>query len=84
LWHYRDKDQVEVDCVLTRGHQTWGVEVKAATTINASDSKGLKRLAEQAGKDFQGGIVLYDGTTVLPINRKLKLYAVPISRLWEL
>lgn len=84
LWHYRDKDKVEVDCVLTRHNQTWGVEVKAATSIRESDSKGLRRLADQAGKDFQGGIVLYDGTSVLPIDRALNLYAVPISRLWEL
>jgi predicted AAA+ superfamily ATPase len=84
LWHYRDKDGVEVDCVLTRGNKIWGVEVKAATSIRQSDGKGLRRLADQAGKDFQGGIVLYDGTSVLPIDRALKIYAVPISRLWEL
>ena len=84
LWHYRDKDKVEVDCVLTRGDQTWGVEVKAAGSITSSDSKGLRRLAEQAGSDFRGGIVFYDGTTVLPIDRVLNLYAVPISKLWEL
>jgi len=83
LWHYRDKDKVEVDCVLMRGNQTWGVEVKAANRIKGSDGKGLKRLAKQAGSDFQGGIVLYEGTTVLPMDRDLKLYAVPISQLWE-
>lgn len=32
FWHYRDKDQVEVDLVITRGRQTWGVEVKSAVT----------------------------------------------------
>ncbi len=84
LWHYRDKDKVEVDCVITQGSRTWGVEIKAAASFNSSDAKGLRRLAEQAGKDFQEGIVLYDGDTVLPIDRELKLHAVPISRLWEL
>ena len=84
LWHYRDKDQVEVDCVLTQGNQTWGVEVKAAMTIKPSDSKGLRRLAAQAGSDFIGGIILYGGASVLPIDRTLNLYAVPISKLWEL
>lgn len=84
LWHYRDKDKVEVDCVLTRGNQTWGVEVKAASGIKGSDSRGLGRLAEQAGADFQGGIVFYDGASVLPIDRALNLYAVPFSKLWTL
>lgn len=84
LWHYRDKDKVEVDCVLTQSKRTWGVEVKASATIDSSDAKGLQRLADQAGSDFQGGIVLYDGASILPLDQKLKLYAVPISKLWEL
>ncbi len=84
LWHYRDKDQVEVDCVLTQGNRTWGVEIKAAASVKPSDADGLKRLASQAGLDFQGGIVFYDGNSILPIDRELKLYAVPISKLWEL
>ena len=84
LWHYRDKDKVEIDCVLTRGSEVWGVEIKAATSLQASDSKGLARLAAQAGDDFQGGIVLYDGTSVLPIDRKRNINAVPFSKLWEL
>ncbi len=84
LWHYRDKNKVEVDCVLTQGSRTWGVEVKAAASIHPSDTNGLRRLAEQAGSDFQGGILFYDGASMLPVDRKLKIYAVPISKLWEL
>ena len=84
MWHYRDKDKIEVDCVLTQGAQTWGIEVKAAATVQSSDNRGLRRLSEQAGRDFQGGIVFYDGESILPLDRDLKLFAVPISRLWEL
>jgi len=84
LWHYRDKDKVEVDCVLTQGRRTWGVEVKASASIDPSDFKGLRRLAEQAGDDFQGGIVLYDGNSQLPVDQRLNLYAMPISKLWKL
>lgn len=84
LWHYRDKDQVEVDCVLTQGNRTWGVEVKSAASVRPSDADGLKRLASQAGSDFQGGILFYDGDSILPMDRELKLLAVPISKLWEL
>ena len=84
VWHYRDKDKVEVDCVLTQGNRTWGVEVKAAASVKPSDADGLKRLASQAGSDFQGGVVLYDGNSVLPLDSKLKLLAVPIAKLWEL
>jgi uncharacterized protein len=83
FWHYRDKDQVEVDCVITRGSRVWGIEVKASQSVDASDAKGLRRLAEQAGSDFAGGIVFYSGTSVLPLCDGAFL-AVPISKLWTL
>lgn len=83
FWHYRDKDQVEVDLVITRGRRIWGIEVKASQSVGAGDCKGLRRLAEQAGRDFAGGIVFYSGTSVLPLCEGAFL-AVPLSKLWAL
>ena len=82
FWHYRDKDQVEVDLVITRGRQTWGVEVKSAVTATPADGHGLRRLAEQSGADYQGGVVLYAGNSAfaLPGQRNL---AMPLARLWD-
>lgn len=82
FWHYRDKDQVEVDAVITRGSKVWGVEIKASATLHPSDGNGLRRLAAQAGSDFQNGIVFYDGSSVLPLDGQ-KILAVPIELLWE-
>lgn len=82
FWHYRDKDQVEVDLVVTRGRKTWGVEVKAAASVAPSDGQGLRRLAEQCGKEFQGGMVLYAGTNTVPIGGE-RILAVPLTELWE-
>ncbi len=83
VWHYRDKDQVEVDCALTQGTKVWGIEVKASSSVKPSDAKGLRRLAAIAGEDFQGGIVFYNGNSILPLGDP-SLLAVPISKLWEL
>jgi predicted AAA+ superfamily ATPase len=83
FWHYRDKDQVEVDCVLTRGSKVWGVEVKSARSVGSGDTGGLQRLANLAGKNFQGGIVFYDGGDVLPLAGG-RFLAVPLSKLWEM
>jgi len=83
FWHYRDKDRLEVDLVITRGWKTWGVEVKASSTVNRKDGHGLDRLAAHCGRHFQGGFLLYDGKDILPLGIANTL-AVPISKLWEL
>jgi len=81
--HYRDRDQIEVDCVIGQGSRVWGVEVKTARSVKRSDLKGLHRLADQAGADFQSGIVFYAGDSILPTGDD-RFLAVPISKLWEL
>lgn len=83
FWHYRDKDGHEVDLVITRGRQTWGIEIKASSAVTQKDGRGLERLAGHCGKNFQGGFLLYDGRDVLPLSTANTL-AVPISKLWEL
>ena len=81
FWHYRDKDQVEVDIVMTRGPKNWGVEAKAAASLTHRDGQGLARLAERCGKDYQRGILLYAGQDLLPLADK-RMLAVPLNELW--
>lgn len=79
--HYRDKDQVEVDLVIERGQELWGVEVKRAASVQARDAAGLARLADQAGKGFRGGMLVYTGRHCLKLQVP-GCYAVPIGMLW--
>ena len=45
LFHYRDRDQYEVDAILQDNiGQVIGVEVKAAETVRAEDFRGLRLL----------------------------------------
>ncbi|MBU2099148.1 MAG: DUF4143 domain-containing protein, partial [Gammaproteobacteria bacterium] len=82
LTHYRDKDQVEVDIVIERGRDVWGIEVKKSATVDAQkDGAGLKRLAERAGKGFRGGVLLYGGSHVLPLGAD-QCFACPVTKLW--
>lgn len=82
FYHYRDKDQVEVDVVMeNEAGDIVGVEVKGAATVNSSDFKGLERIAHSAPQNFKLGIVLYDGDQVLPFGPKM--FAAPISSLWK-
>ena len=82
FWHYRDKDRIEVDVVISRGRKVWGVEVKAAGTLSSGDGRGLARLADCCGKDFQRGILLYAGEDLLPLA-DTRMLAVPLRELWE-
>ncbi|MCE2422371.1 MAG: ATP-binding protein [Gemmatimonadetes bacterium] len=82
FWHFRDKDGAEVDLVLTIGSRTWGIEVKAGSTPGYSVGRGLARLARACGNDFEGGIVLYNGRSTLPMADD-RMRAVPLSELWK-
>ena len=61
FFHYRDKDQYEVDVVMESGGLVAGVEVKAGATVTRSDFRGLGRLKNACGVSFSAGVVLYDG-----------------------
>ena len=82
IWHYRDKDQVEVDVVITLGQRTWGIEIKLTSTPRPKDTSGLMRLAERCGDRFQKGILFYNGVDIITFARG-RILAVQISELWE-
>ena len=82
VFHYRDRDQNEVDFVLqnTAG-EIVGIEVKAAASVTRRDFQGLERLAAVAGSAFVQGIVLYDGAHTLSFADKH--HAAPVAALWS-
>jgi len=82
LFHYRTRDQIEVDAVLeNRRGEVVGIEVKAASTVGPNDFRGLRHLAERLGDDFRVGIVLHTGQQTLPFGPKM--VAMPVGALWE-
>ena len=82
FFHYRDKDQYEVDIVLQNGAgKLVGFEVKLAASVSESDFKGLKRLQNQHKNEVVAGYVFYDGERTLSFGNGLK--ALPIQALWR-
>lgn len=82
LSHFRDRNGMEVDIIIELGATAVaGIEVKAAATVSSKDFRGLKLLANNLGKRFVAGVVLYDGESVIRFGPGL--YAVPIRALWE-
>jgi predicted AAA+ superfamily ATPase len=83
LYHYRTKDQLEVDAVIeTPDGRLVAVEVKAGATIRTEDLAGLRNLARHAANKFVAGYVLYTGQQTLSFGDKIK--AVPMDTLWNL
>jgi uncharacterized protein len=80
FYHFRSRDDQEVDIVLESGTRIAGVEVKASATVRSDDFRGLRKLQEIAGERLTCGVVLYDGEAMLGFGRKL--FAIPISALW--
>lgn len=82
FFHFRDRDDFEVDIVLEQGPlAVAGIEVKAAATVHESDLRGLRKLKDAAGKRFIAGAVLYDGGATIVFGDGL--FAVPLRKLWE-
>ena len=81
FFHYRDKDQLEVDFVLENAAgDIVGLEVKSAASVQAADFRGLERLRAASGREFRQGIVLYTGEQTLAFGDRLR--ALPISCVW--
>ncbi|HTD07735.1 MAG TPA: ATP-binding protein [Solirubrobacteraceae bacterium] len=82
MFHYRDKQQREVDIVLELGSgEVAGVEVKTAATVTAKDFAGLRYLRNKLGGRFKAGVVLYTGKRSLSFGDRLT--AVPLCGLWS-
>lgn len=81
LFHYRDRDQREVDIVLEhRDGSITAVEVKAAATVRKGDFRGLAHLRDKLGATFKAGALLYTGESTVSFGDRIA--AVPLSGLW--
>ena len=82
LFHYRDKQQREVDVIIERRDgDVVGIEVKAGATPRPRDFAGLRHLRDTLGDRFKAGLVLHTGADTIPFGERLA--AVPVSGLWS-
>ncbi|GAA3693397.1 ATP-binding protein [Nonomuraea antimicrobica] len=83
LFHYRDRDKVEVEVDIILEHasgEVIGIEIKAAETVRSDDFRGLRHLADRLGSRFRAGFVLYTGEQPLAFGEHLR--ALPMASLW--
>jgi predicted AAA+ superfamily ATPase len=81
LFHFRDRDQREVDIVLEhRDGSVSAVEVKASATVRPNDFNGMKHLRDKLGDRFKAGALLYSGANTVSFGDRLA--AAPLCGLW--
>lgn len=79
--HWRDRNGAEVDLIVEDGSGSIaGIEVKASSTVSASDVKHLRYLHDSLADRFVAGVVLYLGERVVPLGERI--WALPVSVLW--
>lgn len=82
LWHFRDRDGMEVDLVLEHPDgRIIGIEVKATASPSPSDLRGLRFLSDRLGDRFHHGLLLSTSPSATPFGPKLT--ALPVSALWD-
>lgn len=82
LYHFRSHQGHEVDLVIEDGAgKLCGIEIKLTASPTAKNFSGLKELQKLAGKKFACGLLLYTGRDAVPFGDKM--YAVPVSAVWE-
>jgi len=82
LYHYRDKQQREVDVVIERhSGEVVGIEVKTTATPRSADFAGLRHLRDKLGAQFKAGVLICTAADTLPFGERLA--AVPLSGLWR-
>jgi predicted AAA+ superfamily ATPase len=82
LFHFRDRDQREVDLVIEhRDGSVSAVEVKAAASVYERDFRGLNHLKAKLGNMFKAGALLYTGADTVAVGDRIA--AVPLSGLWS-
>lgn len=82
LFHFRDRNGLEVDLVLEDGSRAVaGIEVKATRTLTGAQFRGLETMREKLGKRFSLGVLLYTGREALKFGDRL--WALPLSSLWR-
>ncbi len=77
IYFYRTYLGKEVDFVLERGTQLWGIEIKFAESLTQKDFEGLKDFIEATSSSTTKGLILYGGQE--PLKFSDSLIALPFS-----
>lgn len=80
--HFRTRDQREVDLVMESAEgEILCFEVKAKSSIEEADFRGLRFLRDRLGSSFVGGVLFNLGQQ--SFRHDDRLFVMPVDRLWN-
>lgn len=80
LWHFRDRNGLQVPLVIDTPEGIVAVDVQAARRLLPQHVRALSQFRDRAAGRFRAGMVLYMGKAATLGDR---LHALPINSLWE-
>jgi uncharacterized protein len=81
-FHWRDRDNREVDLILeTPDGRIAAIEVKASADVAEGDIRWLSYLRDMAGESFVNGVVIHCGNRTRPLGDRIT--SLPMSAIWD-
>lgn len=80
LFYYRTRGGLEVDLLVELSRGIVGIEIKNRETTTSRDLRALRSVAEALGERWKGGLVIYRGDALRPIDEELDVWEMPVDR----
>jgi uncharacterized protein len=82
LFHWRDRDNREVDLILeSTDGRVCAVEVKCAVDAGSEDARWIAYLRDKLGDSFVNGLVVHCGDRMRPLGDRIT--AIPVTSIWN-
>jgi predicted AAA+ superfamily ATPase len=81
LHFYRTRSGMEVDLIVETQKGVLAIEIKNRKSVTARDARVLRILGKHLGPDWLGGLIAYQGSSIVPVVRENSIWAVPVHRL---
>ncbi len=81
MYFYRTRSGLELDLLIQTEQGLIGIEIKGRQTIVQSDIRPMKEIAAILGKNWLGGLVVYQGNEITKLSEP-GIWAVPSRRLF--
>ena len=81
IYFYRTRSGLELDIILQTRNGIVGMEIKARNSVSPIDYKNMREIASRLGKEWVGGIVVYQGDIFKRVAEP-NIWSVPSRRLF--